>query len=138
MGGSGEGDPPVGPGEAPHLDQRLLEQQGELRIVDQVGQGPALDVGVDPGLDRGEADFVHLGRGKQLTIHRGQPGCRYAVKPDLVVELEEEPQDLGLVEIEDFDGDGLSDLSVTRLLPAERQDVSAPVVLDLYLSGGPP
>lgn len=86
----------------------------------------------------GRIDFVHLGRGKRLTIHRGQPGCRYAVKPDLVVELEEEPQDLGLVEIEDFDGDGLSDLSVTRLLPAERQDVSAPVVLDLYLSRGVP
>jgi hypothetical protein len=25
----------------------------------------------------GRADFVHLGRGKEVTIHRGQAGCRY-------------------------------------------------------------
>jgi hypothetical protein len=84
----------------------------------------------------GRADFVHFGRGKQITIHRGQPGCRYPAQPDLVLDLEEEPQDLRLVRIRDFDGDGRTDLSITRPLPVERRDVSAPVLLDLYLSGG--
>jgi hypothetical protein len=84
----------------------------------------------------GRIDFVHFGRGKQVTIHRGQPGCRYPPDPDLVVELEEEPQDLGLVRVRDFDGDGRADFSLTHLLPTEREDVSPPVRLDLYLSGG--
>lgn len=84
----------------------------------------------------GRIDFVHLGRGTQVTIHRGQPGCRYPAKPDLVIELDEEPQDLMLVKIEDYDDDGYSDLAITRMLPVERQDVTPPVVLDLYLSGG--
>jgi hypothetical protein len=84
----------------------------------------------------GQIDFVHFGRGKQVTIHRGQPGCRYPPDPDLVVELEEEPQDLGLVRVRDFDGDGRADFSITHLLPTEREDVSPPVRLDFYLSGG--
>lgn len=84
----------------------------------------------------GRTDFVHLGRGKQVTVHRGQAGCRYPARPDRVIELAEEPQDLGLVRVVDLDGDGRADLGVARSLTAEPSDVSTPVMLDLYLSGG--
>ncbi len=84
----------------------------------------------------GRRDFVHLGRGKVITLHRGQPGCRYAKKPDLSIELEEELQSVDLVSIEDLDGDGLSDLRITRPLNDDDPDVTDPVRLDLYLSGG--
>ncbi len=84
----------------------------------------------------GRQDFVHLGRGNKVTLHGGQPGCRYPKKPDLVIELEAEPPSLELVRIEDFDGDGRSDLSITRPLPVTRADTTPPVRLELYLSGG--
>ena len=84
----------------------------------------------------GRQDFVHLGRGKNVTIHSGQPGCRYGKKPDLTIELEQEPASLDLVRIEDLDGDGLSDLRITRPLEKTDIDATAPVRLDLYLSGG--
>ena len=82
----------------------------------------------------GRQDFVHLGRGESVTIHAGQPGCRYPKKPDLSVVLEEAPASLDLVRIEDLDGDGLSDIRVTRRLPIDDPDETAPVRLDLYLS----
>jgi hypothetical protein len=85
----------------------------------------------------GRLDFVHFGRGKEITIHRGQPGCRYPKKPDLVLRLKEEPQDLELIRVADYDGDGRSDFSITRLLPVDRSDVSAPARVDFYLSGAP-
>jgi len=84
----------------------------------------------------GRQDFVHLGRGKVITVHRGQPGCVYPKDPDLVIELEEEPARLDLVRIEDLDGDGRSDIRITRPLPIDDPDVTAPVRLELYLSGG--
>lgn len=83
----------------------------------------------------GRIDFVHLGRGTAVTIHRGVAGCRYAKKPDLAITLKEEPQDLALVRVEDLDGDGKSDLAFTRALPAEEGGVTAQVQVDLYLSG---
>jgi hypothetical protein len=83
----------------------------------------------------GSVDFVHFGQGKRITIHRGQPGCRYPDAPDLVIELEREPEDLGLIRVQDFDRDGRADVSITHPLPVERQDESPPVILDLYLSG---
>lgn len=86
----------------------------------------------------GRRDFVHLGRGKVVTIHTGQPGCRYARNPDLAIELDEEPAGLDLIRIEDLDGDGRSDLRVTKPLPAGDPDETAPVRLDLYLSGNGP
>jgi hypothetical protein len=86
----------------------------------------------------GRQDFVHLGRGKAITIHRGQDGCRYPQRPDLTIELEEEPEALDLVRIADLDGDGRSDLRITRPLPRTDPDTTAPVRLDLYLSGGRP
>jgi len=85
----------------------------------------------------GRIDFVHFGRGKRITIHRGQPGCRYPDKPDLVLQLEEVPQDLELIRVADYDGDGRSDFSITRLLPLDRSDASAPARVDFYLSGTP-
>jgi len=84
----------------------------------------------------GLLDFVHLGRGTRVTIHAGQPGCRFPKKPDLSIELEEEPPSLDLVRIEDLDGDGRSDIRITRPLPKTDVDTTAPVRLDLYVSGG--
>ena len=86
----------------------------------------------------GRQDFVHLGRGRNVTVHLGQPGARYPVKPDRVIELEAEPDGLELVRIEDLDGDGRSDLRVTRPIPSTDPDVTAPVRLELHLSGGQP
>jgi hypothetical protein len=83
----------------------------------------------------GRRDFVHLGRGRVLTIHTGQPGCRYPKKPDLSIELDAEPASLDLVRIEDLDGDGRSDVRVTRPIETDDPDVTAPVRVDLYLSG---
>jgi hypothetical protein len=85
----------------------------------------------------GRVDFVHLGRGKQVTIHRAGPGCRYPAKPDLELTLDEEPQDVMLVRVRDFDGDGRSDLAITRTSSGEEAGASAPVTLALYLSGEP-
>jgi hypothetical protein len=42
-----------------------------------------------------------------------------------------------LIRVEDYDGDGRSDFSITRLLPVERSDASAPARVDFYLSGTP-
>jgi hypothetical protein len=84
----------------------------------------------------GRIDFVHLGRGKSITIHRGQPGCRYADVPDLVVSLDEEPQDVALVRIRDLDGDARADIAITRPLASVEPLASVPVRLDLLLSGG--
>ena len=87
----------------------------------------------------GRSDFVHLGRGKEVTIHRGQAGCRYAPKADLTVPFEEEPGDISLVRIGDYDGDGRADIALIRPLDVKDSpdpDVSSPVRLDLYLSGG--
>lgn len=83
----------------------------------------------------GKADFVQLGRGRDVTIHRGQPGCAYAAKPDLTLKLEEEPRNVALVRIEDFDADGFSDLLIVQPNRIEEPGVTPPVRLDLYLSG---
>ncbi len=83
----------------------------------------------------GRVDFVHLGRGKSITIHRGQPGGRYPVKPDLAVALAEEPEDVMLVRVRDFDGDGRADLAITRTLTPPEPGASAPARLELDLSG---
>ncbi len=83
----------------------------------------------------GRADFVQIGRGKRVTIHRGREGCRYPASPDLVIELEEAPKNLALVQIRDLDGDGLADLMVIQPQRVEEAGVTPPVRLDLYLSG---
>jgi hypothetical protein len=86
----------------------------------------------------GRIDFVRLGRGRTVAIHRGGPGCRYPGKPDLEVELEEPLESAAQVQVRDLDGDGRADLAVVRPLPSPEPDVTAPVRLDLYLSRGEP
>ncbi len=85
----------------------------------------------------GRADFVQLGRGKTVSIHTGREGCRYPQRPDLVLQLDDEPRDLALVEIDDLDGDGLSDLRIVQPNRIDEPGVTPPVRLDLYLSGEP-
>jgi hypothetical protein len=85
----------------------------------------------------GRVDFVHLGRGRDVTIHRGQPGGRYAEKPDLAITLDQEPEDVMLVRVRDFDGDGRSDLAITRTLAPPEPGATAPARLELNLSGEP-
>lgn len=82
----------------------------------------------------GRRDFVQLGRGKDVTIHLGREGCRYPSDPDWKIRLEDEPANLALVRIEDFDGDGRSDLGVLQPLPRPEDGASRPVRLELYLS----
>ncbi len=82
----------------------------------------------------GKADFVQLGRGKNVTIHRGQEGCHYAAKPDLTVRLKEEPKNVSLVRIDDLDADGFSDLLIVQPNRIDEPGVTPPVRLDLYLS----
>jgi len=86
----------------------------------------------------GLKDFVHLGRGDTVTLHAGQVGCRYPKKPDLSIDVDEQPDSLELVRIEDLDGDGRSDLRFTRPLEKTDPDTDAPVRIDLYLSGDAP
>jgi hypothetical protein len=84
----------------------------------------------------GRADFVQLGRGKQVSVHTGRPGCAFPRSPDATIKLREEPQHLGLVRVRDLDGDGRSDVMVVQPRPAPEQGVTPPARLDLYLSGG--
>jgi hypothetical protein len=87
----------------------------------------------------GRPEFVQMGRGRAVSIHRGRPDCGYNQSPDLALQLEEEPRDLSLVQIRDLDGDALSDLMVIQPQPPRKTDekgVTQPVRLDLYLSGG--
>jgi len=84
----------------------------------------------------GRVDFLQVGRGRTVTIHRGQEGCRYPSEADLTLKLKEAPLDLGLVNVQDLDGDGLSDLMIVQPDREPEPEVSAPVRLDLYLSGG--
>jgi FG-GAP-like repeat len=83
----------------------------------------------------GRADFVQMGRGRKVTIHRGRAGCSYPSAPDATVELAEEPRDLSLARVEDLDGDGRTDLLVIQPQRRGEPGVSRPVRLDLYLSG---
>ncbi|MEM7356170.1 MAG: hypothetical protein AAF657_35470, partial [Acidobacteriota bacterium] len=84
----------------------------------------------------GKADFVQMGRGRDVTIHRGREGCVYPPEPDLLIRLKEEPRDLKLVQVRDFDADELTDLLVIQPQKVTEPGVTPPVRLDLYLSGG--
>ena len=84
----------------------------------------------------GRADFLQIGRGKQVSIHLGQEGCAYPAKADLQLELAEKPEDLSLVQVRDLDGDQRSDLIFIQPRRSETTEGSIPVRLDLYLSGG--
>jgi hypothetical protein len=82
----------------------------------------------------GIKDFIHLGRGKEVTIHHGRKGCRYPSKPDLSVDIGDEIQDAALARVGDLDGDGRADLSITRMIPAEEEGMTGRARLELYLS----
>ena len=82
----------------------------------------------------GRRDFVQIGRGRTVGIHRGDENCSYPPKPDLVVKLRDEPKNLALVRVEDFDSDGLSDLLVVQPQADAGDGTSVPVRLDLYSS----
>ena len=113
-----------------------LDLAGELRLrLDSLALGQLSSFTGDFDGD-GRADFVQLGRGRKVTIHRGQPGARYAPTPDLAITLEREPLDVALVAVTDLDGDGRSDISVTQ--PIGGKAIGARAALDLYLSGGRP
>ena len=84
----------------------------------------------------GRADFVQIGRGRDVSIHRGREGCSYGSAPDLVLRLRREPENLALVRVRDLDGDGLADLSVVHPQADSSDGATNPVRLDLYLSRG--
>ncbi|HEX4952507.1 MAG TPA: VCBS repeat-containing protein [Thermoanaerobaculia bacterium] len=86
----------------------------------------------------GRADFVQMGRGTKVSIHRGRADCSYPAKPDLTIEVAEQIGDPNLVKVADLDGDGRSDLAITRPGPKGADGASAPVELALYLSGARP
>lgn len=85
----------------------------------------------------GRADFVQLGRGKNVTLHYGRQDCSFPSQPDRKIRLESEPKDLTLVRIRDFNGDGRSDLLVVHPRPAKDRDpgLAPPVRLEFHLSG---
>lgn len=122
-----------------------LDLSGQFRIdLDNLRLGQISLFAGDFDGDR-RADFVQMGRGKTVTIHRGRDDCSYPSEPDLTLELSEPPQDLALVRVDDLDGDGRADLMVTQPQGAgdgapergrtEEAAASAPVRLELYLSG---
>jgi len=82
-------------------------------------------------------DFVQLGRGRTMGIHAGREDCSYPATPDLVVKLRAEPANVELVRIRDLNGDGRSDVMIVQPGESREADVTAPITLDLYLSGGP-
>lgn len=84
----------------------------------------------------GRADYVQLGRGKTVSVHRGRADCSFPTKPDLSFDLKEEPRDISLVQIRDLDGDGRSDLMIVQPQRAAEEGFVPPVRLELYLSGG--
>ena len=81
-------------------------------------------------------DFVQIGRGKTVGIHRGREDCGYPSAPDLVVKLKDEPKNLALIRVDDFDLDGLADLIVIQPQTAAGDGSSTPVRLDFYSSRG--
>ncbi len=111
------------------LDEKLKFDLDDLRIARMAQFAGDFD-------GDGRIDFVHLGRGRTLTIHLGKPGGVYPQRPDFAIDLAEEPQDLALVQVRDLDGDGRADLAVTRVGSPEDESISAPARVELLLSGG--
>lgn len=82
----------------------------------------------------GRADFVQLGKTREVGLHLGRAHCSYGERPDVEIRLSGELRSLALAEARDLDGDGLTDLAVTHPRPVGEAGVSAPVRLDVYLS----
>ena len=84
----------------------------------------------------GRADFLQLGRPREIGVHRGRADCSYPERADVTIRLRDELRDLALVEARDLDGDGRTDLAVTHLQRVDEPGVTPPVRLDLYLTRG--
>ena len=84
----------------------------------------------------GRADFVQLGRGRNVTVHYGRQDCSFPAQPDRKIRLESEPRDLSLVRIRDFNGDGRSDLLVVHPRTTRDRDpgLAPPVRLEFHWS----
>jgi hypothetical protein len=82
----------------------------------------------------GRVDFLQIGRGRDVTVRLGRPGCLFAPEATTLVRLPAEPPDLALVRVEDLDGDGRSDLAV--VYPPAPGTVGGRGRLEVYLSGG--
>ncbi len=112
-----------------------LDLSGQLRLhLDRLALGQLSSFTGDFDGD-GRADFLQLGRGREVSVHLGRPGARYAAAPDLTLELAREPADATLVRVADLDGDGRSDLAITEP-SGDAGDVGRRAALDLYLSRG--
>ncbi len=83
----------------------------------------------------GHLDFLRLGGGRQVAIHRGQGGGRFPARPDLTFDLLRAPQDTALAEVRDVDGDGRSDLMVITVLDADESGATRPTRVEFYLTG---
>jgi hypothetical protein len=83
----------------------------------------------------GRIDFLQIGRGRNVTIHRGQEGCYYAASPDLVIKMVEPPENLTLVRVMDINADGLSDLVIVQPQKLDPKRDTPPIRLDIYMSG---
>ena len=86
--------------------------------------------------DDGRADFVQIGRGKKVTIHRGREDCFYPPTADLEIRLRDEPRDLALVQVRDLDGDGRADLMIVQPQAGSGDGATSPVRLEMHLSRG--
>jgi hypothetical protein len=86
----------------------------------------------------GRIDFISLGGGRKVSIHRGQEGAVYPLKPDLTISLHRSPDDTGLIKAPDLDGDGRSDLLVVTILKADEEGVTRPTRVEIYLTGKMP
>lgn len=115
---------------------RGLDLSGKFRLdLDNFRVGQLSQFAGDFDAD-GKADFVQMGRGRDVSIHRGRAGCAYPAEPDLRLRLAEEPKDLKLVQVRDLDADGYTDLIIIQPQKVTEPGVSPAVRLDLYLSGG--
>ncbi|MCP4658657.1 MAG: VCBS repeat-containing protein [bacterium] len=113
-----------------------LDLSGKFRLnLDNLRIGQLSQFAGDYDGD-GRADFVQMGRGRTVTIHRGREGCHYPPAPDLKIRLKQAPKDLSLVRVADYDGDGLTDLLVIQPQKVKEDGATLPVRLDIYLSGG--
>lgn len=81
-------------------------------------------------------DFLEVGTKAEVRVRRGQVGCRYPARADLVIPLASPPRDPLLVKVLDLDGDGRDDIAVILPQPADQPGVAPRVAVELALSGG--